>query len=77
MTREAIRERIRELARSELEDDEPVADEDLVAQLDSVQFTTVLVAVEDDFRIRIGEEDELAMRSFEDLVTLVAERHDG
>jgi acyl carrier protein len=64
---------IRRLAREELALDWDGSDhEDLRDRLDSLALLTLTVAVEDRFRVRIGEVEGAAARSLSDLARLVA-----
>ena len=58
---------------------EPRAEDDLVAdlQLDSVGLLTLVVGLEDRFRIALAEEDAAAVRTVGDLAALVAQRRSG
>jgi acyl carrier protein len=49
-------------------------DEELAAKLDSLALLSLVVAVEDRFRIILTEEDSAAARSLADLSRLVAAR---
>lgn len=53
---------------------EPAPDEPLAGRLDSLQLLSLVVAVEDRFRVILSDEDARATRSLEDLARLVAER---
>ena len=55
---------------------EPRPEDDLVSdlQLDSVGLLTLIVGLEDRFRIALAEEDAAAVRTVGDLASLVAER---
>jgi len=54
----------------------PQPDDDLVLDLhlDSVGLLTLVVALEDRFRIKLAEEDAAAVRTVDDLAALVAQR---
>ncbi|HYS79492.1 MAG TPA: acyl carrier protein [Anaeromyxobacteraceae bacterium] len=66
---------IRRLAREELGlTFEAGDDEELAGRLDSLALLSLVVAVEDRFRVRIREDDAAATRSLADLARLVAER---
>ena len=66
---------IRRIARDELglrwdgDDREPLA-----GRLDSLALLSLVVAVEDRFRIRIGEDDAAGARSLADLAAVVARK---
>ncbi len=71
----AIAAEIRRLAREELGlAFEAGDDEELAGRLDSLALLSLVVAVEDRFRVRIREDDAAATRSLADLARLVAER---
>ena len=55
---------------------DPRPEDDLVTdlQLDSVGLLTLIVGLEDRFRIALAEEDAAAVRTVGDLAALVAER---
>jgi acyl carrier protein len=55
---------------------DPRPEDDLVTdlQLDSVGLLTLVVALEDRFRIALAEEDAASVRTVRDLAALVAER---
>ena len=68
---------IRRVARDELGLSRAVRDgDDLVAdlQLDSVALLTLVVGLEDKFRIALKEEDAAAVRTVRELAALVEER---
>jgi len=68
---------IRRVLRDELGlDRDPRPEDDLVTdlQLDSVGLVTLIVGLEDRFRIALAEEDAAAVRTVGDLAALVAER---
>jgi len=54
----------------------PAPDEPLAERLDSLQLLSLVVAVEDRFRVILGEEDAAATRSLADLARLVVSRAD-
>ncbi len=71
----AIAAEIRRLAREELGlAFEAGDDEELAGRLDSLALLSLVVAVEDRFRVRIREDDAAVTRSLADLARLVAER---
>jgi len=71
----AIAAEIRRLAREELGlAVEAGDDEELASRLDSLALLSLVVAVEDRFRVRIREDDAAATRSLADLARLVADR---
>jgi acyl carrier protein len=53
---------------------EPADDLVLDLHLDSVGLLTLVVALEDRFRVKLEEEDAARVRTVEDLTALVAER---
>jgi len=68
---------IRRLLRDELElSREARPEDDLVAdlQLDSVGLLTLVVGLEDRFRIALSEEDAAGVRTVSDLMALVSRR---
>jgi acyl carrier protein len=69
---------IRRLAREELGLDWDGADgEEMGSRLDSLALLSLLVAVEDRYRVRITEEEAMAARSLADLARLVACKADA
>ncbi len=52
-------------------------DEELAGRLDSLALLSLVVAVEDRFRVAIGEDDAARARSLSDLARLVAARTPG
>ncbi|HET7785352.1 MAG TPA: acyl carrier protein [Myxococcales bacterium] len=73
---EVLRE-IRRVLREELGiGRDPLPDDDLIAdlQLDSVGLLTLVVGLEDRFRVALEEEDAAAVRTVNDLAALVLRR---
>jgi acyl carrier protein len=71
----AIAAEIRRLARESLGNETEVEDvEELAGRLDSLALLSLVVAVEDRFRVRIGEEDAVGLRTLADLARFVAAR---
>ncbi|HEU4382202.1 MAG TPA: phosphopantetheine-binding protein [Anaeromyxobacteraceae bacterium] len=71
----AVAAEIRRLAREELRlEEEPGDDEALAGRLDSLMLLSLVVAVEDRFRVVLTEEDAVGARSLADLARLVAAR---
>lgn len=69
---------IRRLAREELRLEWDGADgEEMAGRLDSLALLSLVVAVEDRYRIRITEEDAMATRSLADLAQLVLRKADA
>ncbi len=75
-TREiAVAAEIRRIARDELELPIEAADgEELASRLDSLALLSLVVAVEDRFRVVLTEEDAAGARSLADLARIVASR---
>jgi acyl carrier protein len=68
---------IRRLAREELGLDWDGADvEEMASRLDSLALLSLVVAVEDRYRVRITEQEAAATRSLADLARLVASKAD-
>lgn len=66
---------IRRLAREDLGLEQAVEDgEELAGRLDSLALLSLVVAVEDRFRVRVGEEDAAGLRTLADLARFVAAR---
>jgi acyl carrier protein len=71
----AIAAEIRRLAREGLGIEAEVEDgEELAGRLDSLALLSLVVAVEDRFRVRVGEEDAAGLRSLADLARFIAAR---
>jgi acyl carrier protein len=71
----AVAEEIRAIARRELRlGFDPADHEELAARLDSLALLSLVVAVEDRFRIALTEEDAAVARSLADLARIVAAR---
>jgi acyl carrier protein len=69
---------IRRLARAELQLEWDAPDDaDLAARLDSLALLSLVVAVEDRFRVRIGEDEAATIRSLADLARFVARKADA
>lgn len=69
---------IRRLAREDLGLEWGGADgEDLAGRLDSLALLSLVVAVEDRYRVKIGEEEAATTRSLADLARLVARKADA
>jgi acyl carrier protein len=71
-----VADEIVRLAREELrlEGEPPPRDAPLVGQLDSLALLSLVVAVEDRFRIVLADDDTAGARTLEDLARLVAAR---
>ncbi len=70
---EEVAREIRRLARDELGLDWDGADgEEMASRLDSLALLSLVVAVEDRYRVRITEEEATVTRSLADLARLVA-----
>ena len=77
MTAESIRTALAEIAREELGWRGPLPDADLASALDSVKLLTLVIAVEDRFRICLEPKDEERIRSVADLVGVIRSKLDG
>lgn len=74
----AVAREILRIAREELRlEVEPVPDEPLAARLDSLALLSLVVAVEDRFRVILGEDAVAGVSSLEDLARVVAARSDA
>jgi acyl carrier protein len=72
-----VLQEIRRVVRDELGVEREVrAEDDLVRdlQLDSVGLLTLVVGLEDRFRVALAEEDAAGVRTVQDLIALVAKR---
>lgn len=74
----AVAEEILRLAREELrlEGPPPAPDEPLAGRLDSLLLLSLVVAVEDRFRVRLTDDDARHAATLGDLARLVAARED-
>jgi len=71
----AVAREIRRIARAELQlEVEARDDEELAGALDSLALLSLVVAVEDRFRVILTEEDAATARSLSDLARVVAAR---
>ncbi len=71
----AVADEIRRIVREELRSPEAFGDEEeLAARLDSLALLSLVVAVEDRFRVVLTEEDAARTRSLADRARLVAGR---
>jgi acyl carrier protein len=71
----AIADEIRRVARDQLRlEVEGGDDEDLASRFDSLALLSLVVAVEDRFRVLLTEEDAASTRSLADLARLVARK---
>ena len=74
----AVALEIRRLAREQLGLDGQFTDgEELAGRLDSLALLSLVVAVEDRFRVKLGEAEAAAVRSLADLAALVALKTGG
>ena len=71
---DSLRQEIIELARQKCSLDGPLPDGDLSEVLDSVQRLTLVIAIEDHYKICFEPEDDEAVISLDDVVGLVASR---
>lgn len=74
---ESLRLEIIKLAREKCSLEGPLPDGDLSEVMDSVQRLTLVVAIEDHFRICFEPEDDDAAVTLDDVVALVAARITG
>ncbi len=71
MTRDQIYKAIEEVAKDKVKYDGPLPEGPIVEQLDSLQLMTLVVAIEDRFKIIIEPEDEEKIETIADLVELI------
>ena len=71
MTEEIIRNQVSDLIRKECLHTEDLPDGDLAAHLDSVQRLTLVVAIEDHFKVCFDPEDEEKVETLDDVVQLI------
>ena len=77
LTREAVLATIQELATRELRLQGALPAGDLADALDSVQRLTLVVAIEDHFKISFAPEDDGDARTFDGVVSLVMRKLEG
>ena len=74
----AVASEIRRIAREELTLDWDGADgEEMAGRLDSLALLSLVVAVEDRYRVKITEEEAMVTRSLADLARLIAGKADA
>ena len=71
MTKPEILDVLSELATRELRYDGPLPKGDIAEHFDSVQRLTLVVAIEDKFRVCFDPEDEAGLVTMDDLVTAI------
>lgn len=72
MTEESIRNKVSELIQKECLHTEELSEGNLAESLDSVQRLTLVVAIEDHFRICFDPEDEEQVETLNDVVKLIS-----
>ena len=71
MTLEEVRNDLAQLVKTKLRYDGPLDEGELADKLDSVQRLTLVVAIEDHFKICFDPEDEEQIRDLQDLLRLI------
>ena len=71
MKPEHVREAVLRILADEVQWDGPAPDGPIDGRLDSLQRMTLIVAIEDYFRICFEPEDEASIRDFDDLVRTI------
>ena len=71
MTPTEISAELAKLVQTELRMDGPIPEGDLAEHLDSVQRLTLVVAIEDRFKICFDPEDEAAIQTLSDVVQTI------
>jgi len=71
---ESVSAEIRQIAREELGVIGVADDEELASRFDSLALLSLVVAIENRFRVTLTEEDAARVRSLADLARIVAER---
>lgn len=77
MTPETIRAVLTEIAHDELSWQGQLPEAELASAFDSMQRLTLVVAVEDRFRICLEEEDEERIQTVDDLVGVIRKKLDA
>lgn len=72
-----IRQTLRNIVRDELCWEGEIAGQTLVETFDSLQLLTLVVAVEDQFRIELAPADEERIDTLDDLVELIEAKRRG
>ncbi len=75
MSEADILDALRQIAQDKLKVDRPL-NGDLANHLDSIQRLTLVVAIEDHFKICFDEADETEIRSLNDLVHMISTKLD-
>lgn len=76
MSHDEIEKHLEAIVRRELEWDGDLPTGELALHFDSLQLMTLLVAVEDHFRIIVEPADEQALQTAADIVNLIGEKTD-
>ena len=71
MTLEEVRNDLAQLVKTKLRYEGPLDEGELADKLDSVQRLTLVVAIEDHFKICFEPEDEEQIRDLQDLLRLI------
>ena len=71
MTLEEVRNDLAQLVKTKLRYEGPLDEGELADKLDSVQRLTLVVAIEDHFKICFDPEDEEQIRDLQDLLRLI------
>ena len=74
MTDTDIIDALTHLAKTKLRHEGPLDDGELANQLDSVQRLTLVVAIEDHFKVCFDPEDEAQIRDLSDLVRIISKK---
>ena len=74
MSPDDIREELTAIVREKLRYDGPLADGDLASQLDSVQRLTLVIAIEDHFKVCFDPDDEQQIQNLDDLLGLIKKK---
>jgi len=72
MSPKQIQEELAHLVKTKLRYEGPLDDGELADKLDSVQRLTLVVAIEDHFRICFEPDDEEQIRDLQDLLRLIS-----
>ena len=74
MSPEEIQKELNHLVKKKLRYDGPLDEGELAEKLDSVQRLTLVVAIEDHFRICFDPDDEQQIRHLDDLLQMIGKK---
>lgn len=77
MRAEAIRHALAEIVQKELDRSGPLPNGELSCVFDSIERMTLVVAIEDHFRICLDDEDEKSIQTIDDLISMIGRKLDA